>query len=98
MTIELKERVKLIMHLPGGYSRVLVESTVGVGLAGGGVRWDIPTEAIPPRLRGLGSRFVVISTSVSGKREAGEMTADQIRAAIRVSVHEITDGEVAGER
>ena len=91
MTVELKEKVKLIMHLPGGYSRVLVESTVGVGLAGGDIHWDIPTEAIPPRFRGLGSRFVVISSSVSGKREADQMTADQIRAAIRVSVHEISD-------
>jgi hypothetical protein len=90
MPVEHREKVKLIMHLPGGYSRVLLESTVGVGLAGGGVHWDIPTEAIPPQLRGLGSRFLVHATSVAGKHEADKMTPDQIRAANKVSVHEIT--------
>jgi hypothetical protein len=91
MPVEHREKVKLTMHLPSGYSRVLLESTVGVGLAGGGIHWDIPTEAIPLHLRRLGSRFIVFATSVSGKREADQMTADEIRAANKVSVHEITD-------
>ena len=91
MTVEHREKVKLVMHLPGGYSKVLLESTIDVGLASGAIHWDIPTEAIPLHLRGFGCRPLVIASYVSGKSEAEEMTAEQIRGADRVYVQEITD-------
>jgi hypothetical protein len=50
------EIVRLLYHL-NGYSVVLVECTEGLGMANGGIEWEIPTELIPPHLRGLGSRF-----------------------------------------
>jgi hypothetical protein len=74
MPIEQAQKVKLTMHLPGGFSRVLVDSTVGVGLVGGVVHWEIPTDSIPPHLRKLGSRFIVLARSVGSKREADMMT------------------------
>jgi len=30
-------------------------------LADGGIYWDIPTETIPPELRSIGCRFVVVT-------------------------------------
>lgn len=60
-----RERVRVLMHLNGGYTKVLVESTEGLGLADGGVEWEIPTESIPPHLRQIGSRFVVFLNAPS---------------------------------
>jgi len=91
MPTEVNQKVKVVMHLPGGYTKVLVESTVNSGLAGHDVHWDIPTEVIPAHLRHLGSRFMVYSKFVSGKKEAEQMTADEIRKTQKISVHEITD-------
>ena len=91
MPVESREKVRLTMHLPGGHSRVLIESSVGVGLAGGDIYWEIPTEAIPAHLRKLGSRFIVVARFVGSKREAEGMTADEIRAANKVSIEEIVD-------
>jgi len=42
MPFNLNEKVRVIMHLPGGYTKVLVEWTLGVGMADGGIYWDIP--------------------------------------------------------
>jgi hypothetical protein len=39
---------------------VILEQTIGVGLADGGIAWDIPPAAIPIDLRPIGSRFEVI--------------------------------------
>ncbi len=52
------------MHLNEGYTQVLLERTEGLGIANGGITWDLPTEIIPPHLRGLGSRFVVITEAL----------------------------------
>ncbi|HQU82127.1 MAG TPA: hypothetical protein PKY59_03330 [Pyrinomonadaceae bacterium] len=62
--MKLKETVKVLFHLNEGFTKVLVEKTIGVGLADGGITWDIPTEKIPFHLRQIGSRFVV-STDVN---------------------------------
>ena len=91
MPHELRITAQLEMHLPEGYSKVHLELLGGVGLAGGEVYWDIPTRCIPPHLRKIGSRFLVIATSVSGALEAAGMTAEEIRAAHSVPVLDITD-------
>ncbi len=58
----------------------------------GGIYWDIPTEVIPPHLRSMGSRFLLLATGLEGKREAERMSAEEIRAAIhQYSVREIQD-------
>jgi hypothetical protein len=51
------------MHLNGGYTRVVLERTFGLGLADGGIEWDIPTDIIPTHLRRIGSRFILISNN-----------------------------------
>lgn len=79
------------MHLPGGYTKVLVERTEGVGIAGGGIYLDIPTEIIPFHLRGMGCRFVLVATTVAGAPEAATMSADEIRQKQTTSVEEIRD-------
>jgi hypothetical protein len=93
MTVEQRHIAKLEMHLPGGYSRVLVELGSGIGLAGGDAHWDIPTEAIPMHLRKLGSRFIIIQVGLTGRLEAERMTPDQIRGSISYKVLELADTE-----
>jgi hypothetical protein len=91
MPYTLREKVRIIMHLPEGYTKVLVEWTLGVGMTDGGIYWDIPTSVIPPHLRRIGSRFIVEATSLSGQREAEKMTAEEMQSAQHVSVEEIRD-------
>jgi hypothetical protein len=55
-----REPVRVLMHLNGGYTRVSLIRTEGLGMADGGITWDIPTEAIPPHLRRLGSQLLAI--------------------------------------
>jgi hypothetical protein len=47
------------MHLPEGYTKVQLERF-------GSIDWDIPTGEIPPRLRRIGSRFILQTASVAG--------------------------------
>jgi hypothetical protein len=92
MPFTLREKVQVVMHLPEGYTKVLVQRTLGVGMADGGIYWDIPTSVIPPQLRQMGSRFLLETTGLSGKLEAENMSAEEIRSAIRqYVVREITD-------
>ncbi|HEX7899354.1 MAG TPA: hypothetical protein VF950_16430 [Planctomycetota bacterium] len=42
------------MHLPGGFTKVLLER-----FCEGNRHWDIPTESIPVHLRGIGSRLII---------------------------------------
>jgi hypothetical protein len=42
-----------------------LDRTIGVGLADGGICWDIPTERIPIQLRSIGSRFIVIMQAMT---------------------------------
>jgi hypothetical protein len=55
------EPAQVIMHLPENWTKILLVRTYGLGLADGGAYWDIPTEVIPPHLRLIGSRFVILS-------------------------------------
>jgi hypothetical protein len=89
MPRELYVKAKLEMHLPGGYSRVLLDLPGGRGLAGGDIHWEIPTASIPFHLRSIGSRFLVISHGPTGRSEIENMTSDEIRALIWVKVQEI---------
>jgi hypothetical protein len=82
MPTELYVKAKLEMHLPGGYSRVLLELP-------GNFHWEIPTESIPVHLRRIGSRFLVIRHGLTGKTEVENMTGDEIRELIWVEVQEI---------
>jgi hypothetical protein len=79
--------------LPAGYSKVRLELGGGVGLAGGDIYWDIPTQCIPPHLRTLGSRFVVIAIDLAGPLEVENMTPDQIRSSLGCRVLELSDEE-----
>ena len=54
----------MLFHL-NGHTKVMVERTEGVGLADGGIVWEMPTEIIPAHLRQIGSRFLVEYTLVS---------------------------------
>lgn len=56
--------MKVLFHLNEGFTKVLVEKTIGGGLADGRTTWDIPTEKIPFHLRQIGSR-VAVSTDVN---------------------------------
>lgn len=62
MTAWIEEPVKVLFHLNGGFTKVILERTVGVGLADGGIACEILTEKIPVDLRKLGSRFLLITT------------------------------------
>jgi hypothetical protein len=80
----LREPVRVLFHL-NGLTQVLLERIEGVGLADR-FTWDIPTEAIPPHLRAIGSRFVVAAESVTP--EAHD-TVDELRAARSIRVEEL---------
>jgi hypothetical protein len=60
MKSTFREIVRVRMHLNGGFTRVLIESTEGLGMADGGTHRDIPTDLIPPHLRKMGSRFLLV--------------------------------------
>jgi hypothetical protein len=59
MTKRFEEPVRVLFHLDGGFTKVILERTIEIGLAYGGTEWDVPTEKIPVYLRKIGSRFVV---------------------------------------
>jgi hypothetical protein len=50
----IREPARVLFHL-NGYAKVLLERTAGVGLANGGIVWEISTEIIPAHLRKIGS-------------------------------------------
>lgn len=56
--LPLRPLVKVEMHLPGGFTRVLL-----IEIADGRGFWDIPTEKIPTPLRVLGAKFFVVAPS-----------------------------------
>lgn len=84
----IRDKVKVAMQLPEGYTKVLVERTYGLGIADGGIYVDVPSKIIPPHLRAIGSRFVLITTPLTG---TATLTPDQIRQADTMSVEEIKD-------
>ena len=54
------EPVKVLFHLNEGFTKISLDRFEGVGLADGGIFWDIPTEKIPHHLRKIGSSFSII--------------------------------------
>ena len=63
----VREPVKILFHLNEGFTRVLIEWTLGLGLADGGIEYDIPTSLIPSHLRKIGSRFILITNNIDYK-------------------------------
>ena len=83
-----REPAKVLMHLNSGYTRVSLTRYGGLGLMNGGVDLDIPTRAIPPFLRALGSQFLVIKPRFTP--EEGDATDELRRLAKQVEVAELT--------
>ncbi len=86
------EPAQVIMHLPENWTKVLLVRTYGLGLADGGAYWDIPTEAIPPHLRSIGSRFV-IHARTSETKSGPVHGREAVSAGIRVK--ELTEADKA---
>jgi hypothetical protein len=84
----MRDKVKVVMQLPEGYTKVLVERTYGLGIADGGIYVEVPSKIIPPYLRAIGSRFVLVTTPLTGTETS---TPDQIRQAETMAVEEIED-------
>lgn len=78
-----REPAQVIMPLPENWTKILLVRTYGVGLADGGIYWDIPTEVIPPTLRSIGSRFVITA----------KLLPDQVRQG-REAWHEVQIEEI----
>lgn len=74
-----KEPARVLMNLSGGYTKVVLERTIGCGLTDGAVELDIPTAIIPPPLRAIGSRFIVVSRAVVPDEND---TPDEIRRLV----------------
>lgn len=55
---------RVIMHLPGGYTRVTLSHHLE-----GSHCWDIPTAKIPLHLRALGSRMMVTARMFKAENE-----------------------------
>jgi uncharacterized protein YbgA (DUF1722 family) len=84
----IREPGRVLFHL-NGYTKVLLERTEGVGLADGGIVWDISTEIIPAHLRKIGSRFMVqyIALSPEERNNVGAIRG----AKNRVEIQELTE-------
>src|SRR5262249_4108568 len=83
-----REPAKVLMHLNGGYTPVGLIRYEGLGLADGGVDGDIPTRAIPPHLRALGSQILVILPRFTP--EEGDAMDELRRLAKQIEVTELT--------
>jgi hypothetical protein len=86
----VREPAKVVMHLDGGYTRISLTRIEGLGIADGGVLWDIPTEAIPFNLRRIGSQFLVIQQNVD-KHDSPEQVR-HIRDQIEIRELTAQDG------
>jgi hypothetical protein len=84
----IREPARVLFNL-NGFTKVLLERTEGVGLADGGIVWDISTEIIPAHLRKIGSRFIVQYIPLSPEEQND---IDAIRGAKnRVEIQELTE-------
>jgi hypothetical protein len=84
----LREPVRVLMHLNGGYTRVSVVRTEGLGMADGGILWDIPTEAIPAHLRAVGAQFLAVVPRFTPEDQD---SPDDIRRMLaQVAIQELT--------
>jgi hypothetical protein len=57
--MKIEEPAKVLFHLNEGFTKIILERTIEVGLAEGSITWEIPTEKIPHHLRKIGSRFLI---------------------------------------
>jgi hypothetical protein len=53
------------MHLPEAWTKVLLVRTDGLGLANGGIYWDVPRAKIPEHPRNIGTVFL-LETPLAG--------------------------------
>lgn len=86
----LREPVRVIMHINGGFTRV---SSIRTESQDGGVNHhiDIPTQKIPQHLRRVGSRFLVVLPGIIPEEQD---SASDMRAALgQLAVHELTGSE-----
>ena len=84
----IREEARVLLHL-NGYSKVMLERTEGVGLAEGGIVWDISTEIIPAHLRRIGSRFIVQYVSPSTEEMNDVNAIRGLRG--RIEIRELTE-------
>ena len=84
----LREAVRVLFHL-NGYTKILLERTEGLGMADGGIVWEIATDVIPPHLRKIGSRFIVQYKQPSSE-EMSDINSIR-KAGERVKVIELND-------
>jgi hypothetical protein len=83
----IREPARVLFHL-NGYTKVLLERTANVGLADGGIVWEISTAIIPAHLRKIGSRFLVEYTPLSPE-EMDDLDAIR-RAKNRIVIRELS--------
>jgi hypothetical protein len=84
----VREPARVLMHLNGGYTCISLIRTEGVGMANGGATWDIPTEAIPPQLRSIGSQFLIVVPRFA--IEDHDSPDDIRRMTAEIEIHELT--------
>ncbi len=89
-----RERARVVMHLNGGFTKVLFEDTLGSGLGDGGLMRDIPTANIPLPLRAVGSRFMLSCQAMAP--EVHDSTED-VRAEMHRVVVEALPDALMGE-
>jgi hypothetical protein len=87
----LREVVRVLMDLPGGFTRVSVVASEGSGHADGGVTWDLPTDAIPAHLRAINALAVAVVPRVTV--EDGDADDDIRRALKEDKVYEVQEGD-----
>ena len=78
--------VRVLFHLNEGYTRVLMDSLLD-GVPASLYDLDVPTKIIPPHLRRLGSRFILVWPLFSV--DATD-SADEIRTLIKLRVEEMS--------
>ena len=81
------ERVRVLFH-GNGYTKVMLEGTEGLGLADGGIVWDIPTDIIPRHLRQIGSHFMVRHIELSSKEENISEPVREVKIDLRLRKYE----------
>jgi hypothetical protein len=69
--LPIRQEAKVEMHLNGGFTRVSINFNRH--------QWDIPTDKIPPHLRRIGSKFIVVMPII---RPELSDSADAIREAL----------------
>ena len=74
-----RHSARVEMHLPGGFTRVVL-----LDLSDGGHWLDIPTDAIPLQLRRPGSRFAVVVPRFTPEPSDSEQAVREMCRRVRV--------------